>query len=379
MVPFTSKGRSSQCSRLVALMVKDGVVHVEARPNDTMTQQRFLKKQREKEEKLGALPPIEPNYQTMAYQYIKDLDLSHDNAKADQKKLRMTRIYAHAGGGSVPPNLPPKDSIVWKVEEFFAPFTGFDGGRNATVCTMVPRQFVIDTHGGQNNFNKLFWALKEAIAMTDCSSESYLENTHRRVVCEDGNNRICLAGAKVQQGNGGKIKDRFLPSAMKARKVSAIKKFFSRVDHIVKSYLDTNSIVGLGMLNELLEHGSLNLTKDCQVKSYFPSIAIILNGYVSLHVDEDFSLSVLTIVAKGILKKNSPILVYFCHPSIGRAMGLRCGDVVAFDPREPHFMSSRVDPSIDVICCAQYFKTGVAGRNDNQQDLSEVGDKKLYD
>ena len=63
---------------------------------------------------------------------------------------------------------------------------------------------------------------------------------------------------------------------------------------------------------------------------------------------------------------------YFCFPSMGMAVALRPGDILAFNPREPHAVSSRCHPDDKIICVSMYMKTAVIGLNDNSVQLTPM-------
>ena len=94
-------------------------------------------------------------------------------------------------------------------------------------------------------------------------------------------------------------------------------------------------------------------------------------NYVSAaHVDDDAFLSAITIMAETNTKDyqaDSEIAVYFCLPECGKAIGLRPGDVIFFNPLYYHCISKRTKAyeNKKVFVCSLYLKTAVIGGNDN--------------
>lgn len=62
------------------------------------------------------------------------------------------------------------------------------------------------------------------------------------------------------------------------------------------------------------------------------------------------------------------------------AVPLRPGDVIIFNPLEPHAISSRCEPDDEVFCVSVYLKSAVVGLNDNSIPLSPVEEElsRLY-
>ena len=51
---------------------------------------------------------------------------------------------------------------------------------------------------------------------------------------------------------------------------------------------------------------------------------------------------------------------------------IRPGDLLVFNPSEPHTVSSRCDKDDEVYCLTTYLKTVVVGLNDNRIELTPL-------
>jgi ectoine hydroxylase-related dioxygenase (phytanoyl-CoA dioxygenase family) len=71
---------------------------------------------------------------------------------------------------------------------------------------------------------------------------------------------------------------------------------------------------------------------------------------------------------------NDKILYYFCFPTMGIAIPLRKGDVILFNSKIPHALSTCVDPDYQAFCCSFYAKTMAGGGNKNLQVLTPTGE-----
>jgi hypothetical protein len=59
------------------------------------------------------------------------------------------------------------------------------------------------------------------------------------------------------------------------------------------------------------------------------------------------------------------IVCYFAFPQIGIAAALQPGDILMFNPQEPHCISLRCNKDDNIYCISSYLKTQVGRLNDN--------------
>ena len=104
----------------------------------------------------------------------------------------------------------------------------------------------------------------------------------------------------------------------------------------------------------------------------FSGIAFGKNVHLQLHVDHDFTFSIVTALTKKerYELKDDP-LVYFCFPRHGVAITIHPGDILVFNPSEPHTVSSRYNSSIDSYVLSFYLKSSIVGGNNNSIPLTE--------
>ena len=64
-----------------------------------------------------------------------------------------------------------------------------------------------------------------------------------------------------------------------------------------------------------------------------------------------------------------PIVQYFTFPTLGYAVALRPGDVLAFNARIHHSVSTKstAGEAQDVFCSSVYLKSKLVGGNDNNK------------
>ena len=90
-----------------------------------------------------------------------------------------------------------------------------------------------------------------------------------------------------------------------------------------------------------------------------------------MHVDDDFCQGLVTVQQEGVLYeyRMEPV-AYFCFPCLGVAVPLRPGDVIIFNARKPHCLSSQVRPEQECYAIGMYLKTNMVGLNGNSTSLT---------
>ena len=108
----------------------------------------------------------------------------------------------------------------------------------------------------------------------------------------------------------------------------------------------------------------------------FNAISYTKNVHLSCHTDMDFTQSVITCYKHGhVCHVDDDVVAYFCFPRIGMAVSLRPGDILVFNPREYHAVSSRCTHEHDIYYTAMYLKTAVVSLNDNTLLLNDAQER----
>jgi hypothetical protein len=111
-------------------------------------------------------------------------------------------------------------------------------------------------------------------------------------------------------------------------------------------------------------------------KSIWRSLACGKNYYLNSHLDDVFLYSLTTNASEFGLQEDvdkyrmdTKVCNYFTFAEQGIAVALRPGDMLIFNPRYHHCLSSRTDSyrCKDVFCLSLYLKTAIVGGNDNSQ------------
>ena len=108
---------------------------------------------------------------------------------------------------------------------------------------------------------------------------------------------------------------------------------------------------------------------------HFGALSFGINIHLSAHTDDDFGMSVATVhLQNRQYTLHDDIIVYFCFPRIGCAVPMRPGNLLIFNAKEPHAVSSRTNQNDEIYCVSMYLKTAVVGLNDNIIQLTPMED-----
>jgi hypothetical protein len=155
-------------------------------------------------------------------------------------------------------------------------------------------------------------------------------------------------------------------------------RYFRVVEHLFAKFIDTDEIRIIHDAIEALQSDTFSVPNLAKRASIYGAIACGVNIYLNSHVDADFTYSATSIHCRGEYSTVSPILGYFAFPRLGVAIPLRSGDILFFNPNEPHCVSSRVSHSDDVYCVSLYLKRDNIGKNDNSIALTSEEQQLLH-
>jgi hypothetical protein len=158
-----------------------------------------------------------------------------------------------------------------------------------------------------------------------------------------------------------------------------LSKFTKNLEDIFQRFGDQRAVEVAKAMSNLIDHPTL---KGCTL---YTGVATGTNKYLPAHKDKDVTMSIVMVLKCQQCKLEDGIAAYFCFPRLGMAVPLRPGDVLIFNPEEPHGLSSRCNKSDELVCLSLYYKCAVAGLNNNklgitrhESNLSDEFDRK-YD
>ena len=152
---------------------------------------------------------------------------------------------------------------------------------------------------------------------------------------------------------------------------------------LLKRFNEALNIVGLEDFNTVELYAEKKKSRGtgvessnrCCKHSFMPSASFGSNNLLPLHTDQDMFLSVVHVHALSdvsFVNDNScydmcsKVSKYFTFDD-GESVAMRSGDILVFNPTIPHCVSSTTNgyQDDDVFCISHYFKSLIAGRNNN--------------
>jgi hypothetical protein len=163
--------------------------------------------------------------------------------------------------------------------------------------------------------------------------------------------------------------------------MGAILGMMTQVEHVSSKFIDTDVLRGFEEAKKVVEIGAMPHAEESKHKpTIWASLSCGRNHILNAHRDDDFFLSATMVLNREALDKKRKslkmdveICSYFVFPGQGKAVALRPGDILLFNPNMMHCISSRTVAykEKDVYCISFYLKTSVVGKNDNSLELTE--------
>ncbi len=107
-----------------------------------------------------------------------------------------------------------------------------------------------------------------------------------------------------------------------------------------------------------------------QISLFCIDFLVGINVCLPVHCDRDFTYSAVTVITRDGYESDD-ILCYFCFPCLGFAVPLRAGNVLFFNPNQPHCVSSRYSKDDEIYVVSLYLKYQNISLNDNDIPLTD--------
>ena len=221
------------------------------------------------------------------------------------------------------------------------------------ICILIPRATVLLSKG-KNNLKNDLHLMK---FLTKEKGTARGKNREGKTVKE------VSIGVKAARNKHG-----FITSSLKITKPltwSRISKYARQTEYVSKEYIQQGLLVGLQEAHKVIGWSTLDTSR------IFSALSVSCDYYSPAHVDEDFFFSVFQCVVddeKSSYEIESPIIQHFCFPSFGKAIAIRNGDVLLFNPTVYHCLSKKESSFMDsnVFVNSFYLKSKIVGLNDNR-------------
>ena len=237
--------------------------------------------------------------------------------------------------------------------------------------TRIPRIVALEMTG--------LLSMKES--NTFCLALNYGYKCQRGSLCRGDGERIfsdykyCNMGVQACRAGRGVRESSYHRDGMPVEQWFNIVEMMNRTKKALSSFVETKSLQQLKAAKKMLQFKTISSSWNLQPNKIFGGIAFGINVHLSCRKDHHYTWSVVSVHLHDYQYKSvDTIVAYFCFPRIGVAVPLQPGDLLVFNPKEPHAISSRYNSEDTVYCISMYLKTAIVGLNDNSIPLTSTED-----
>ena len=224
------------------------------------------------------------------------------------------------------------------------------GGVVKDVCCLLPSEETIGL------FTSRSGDAFEALETVTKKSKARGQNR-----CPAGMEKYMIMGVKACRNKHG-----LMDGISTLRDLPAAHKEFSRIlrtiEHRVVRWIDTIDLKFLSESKRISGYTGFQFYGG-QSSKIWPSLACARNTYLPLHTDEDYFLGAVSVYCRA--KTKNIVLQYFCFPTLGISVAMKNGDLLLFNPRVPHCISSPTSCIQDSFSLSAYLKSIIVSGNSN--------------
>jgi len=213
-----------------------------------------------------------------------------------------------------------------------------------------------------------------ALSNLEACGKTVERGNKRQVFCETPQSKYNVVGVKANRGHKGVCHAEL--ENLTQEHSQAMLELVRRCEKIAAACIDTAELMAMmeaktvGNWESMQSKGS-----DAKKANLYAGLACGRNVFLNAHDDDDYIRSIVTL--QGVpeaehFKEDDPVIAYFVFPTYGVAVALRLGDVLVFNPKVFHCVSSRTETNADFFCLSMYLKTAVVGKNNNSLPLSAL-------
>ena len=178
-----------------------------------------------------------------------------------------------------------------------------------------------------------------------------------------------LGTTSERYGGGHKTSTKGLDKAKNKAQFEAFTKLVRRVEHCQEKFLPPHVRAVMRSVKTMTDNPGLKLQDGSSTK--WPAMVVGRNVFLNAHSDRDFVWSLTMIVAGAIPTMDDAVVCYFVFPTLGLAVALRNGDMLLFNPKLTHCVSSRRDHTKNAFCLSFYMDPMLAGAEEVGKHTSE--------
>lgn len=236
---------------------------------------------------------------------------------------------------------------------------------------VIPRRFALETTGLHRKAEQSIFmkSLQEIIRV---HRRGHTRGKHCSIMIGPLD-KYCTFGTRPRRNAPGVSSYTYHASEAGFEHYNNLVNYVSLVERCIKAYCHPKDLNFIRRSKELIDFPTMTKTGGNGNETspeFYSNVAAMLNGYLSCHIDADYFQCVVTAHTPRHYIMNDNILCYFCFERLGLVIPMRPGDLIVFNPREPHHVSSRCNDVDNVYVVSLYLKSANVGLNDNSINLS---------
>ena len=240
-------------------------------------------------------------------------------------------------------------------------------GQSSPVFIRLPRKMSLRIMSN----GKRVCAAMRSCAQTQPHSLSRGKGNH---VFTDDNNKYYCVGAQPGRAERGVLSGLYkLKHGFMDHHWDCIHNTVKRAEHAFDMFMDTDIIRHIVNAKRRVQFRTMEASPSsvhATSARYYNGVGFGVNVFLRCHTDKDFTMSIVQVHLDNVMYHNEDrIVCYFTFPRLGIAVALRPGDILMFNPQEPHCISSRCNEEDEIYCISCYLKTQVVGLNDNSNTV----------
>ena len=234
----------------------------------------------------------------------------------------------------------------------------YQSAKNLDVFCLCPRVHALTTTQLYRNPGKAEYLFFSFMAFEDIQKKSLKRGTIKPVFGSE--KYVGSLGWQASRSSTGLKRTYHYKTDINKRAIDTVHSYVASLETLMLEYSSEDSVAMLAGAKDLLPWPTIGTCR------YYSTIAFGRNIYLPVHTDQDFTYSITSVHKRlRIYGDDDAVVAYFCFPQLSIAVPIRPGDVIIFNPREPHCISSRCCYDDDIICLSVYLKSALIGGNDN--------------
>ena len=231
---------------------------------------------------------------------------------------------------------------------------------------LLPRNFIIQSQPHQQD-------LLDALDACEYKTQLTLVRGTRRIIAYQTKGAKYITPGIYAKRNGQGWEQKLL-NKLTHQQWNTLYKYVNNLEGKAMSYMSPSILKGVDIARKFVPYPTFPSPDGKKESKLSASLAAGRDICLNCHTDDDSMYGIISPIDcdTARFEFDSDICCYFAFPEFGFAVALRPGDVLVFNPRTNHCVSSRVNQSQHLWLTSLYLKSAVVGGNDNSVALDPI-------